>query len=72
MLAYLIRRLLWIIPVLVTITLVTFVMMKETPGGPFDVSSSGRELPKDVQEMLMRRYHLDEPDWKQFLIYVGA
>jgi oligopeptide transport system permease protein len=72
MLWYLIRRLLWIIPVLVTITLITFVMMKATPGGPFDVSSSGRELPKDVQEMLMRRFHLDEPDWKQFLIYVGA
>ena len=72
MLQFVFRRTLWIIPVLITISLITFVMMKSTPGGPFDVTSSGRDMPKETQELLMRRYHLDEPDWKQYLIYIGA
>ncbi len=72
MLQFVFQRTLWIIPVLITISLITFVMMKSTPGGPFDVTSSGREMPKETQELLMRRYHLDEPDWKQYLIYIGA
>jgi oligopeptide transport system permease protein len=69
---YLIRRLLWIVPVLVAISLVTFVMMKVTPGGPFDTTSGGRELPREVVDVLERRYHLKEPNWKQYLIYMGA
>ncbi|NBP76524.1 MAG: ABC transporter permease, partial [Proteobacteria bacterium] len=72
MLQFVFRRTLWIIPVLITISLITFVMMKSTPGGPFDVTSSGRDMPKETQELLMRRYHLDEPDWKQYLIYIGV
>lgn len=59
------------VPVLFLISIVTFVMMKATPGGPFDATSSGRELPKEIVDNLNRRYHLDEPNWKQYLIYMG-
>lgn len=69
---YLVRRLLWIIPVLILISLVTFTMMKITPGGPFDTSAGGRELPPEVVATLQRKYHLDEPNWKQYLIYMGV
>jgi oligopeptide transport system permease protein len=68
---YVIRRLLWMVPVLVVISLITFALMKVTPGGPFDSTPGGRELPKDLVETLNRRYHLDEPEWKQYLIYMG-
>lgn len=68
---YFIRRLLWIIPVLFAISSITFILMKLTPGGPFDVSASGRELPRELVEALERRYHLHEPEWKQYLIYMG-
>ncbi|MBI3971066.1 MAG: ABC transporter permease [Chloroflexi bacterium] len=68
---YLIRRLLWIVPVVLLISIITFVMMKLTPGGPFDTTAGGRELPKEIVEVLNRRYHLDEPNWKQYLIYMG-
>ncbi|MGI8424900.1 MAG: ABC transporter permease [Chloroflexota bacterium] len=71
MFGYLIRRLLWLVPILFVISIVTFVMMKLTPGGPFEVSASGRELPRELVESLQRRYHLHEPEWKQYLIYMG-
>ena len=71
MFRYIIRRVLWIIPVLITISLITWVMMKVTPGGPFDTTGGGRELPPEVRETLERAYHLHEPEWKQYLIYMG-
>ncbi len=63
MFRYIVRRVLWIIPVLITISLVTWVMMKVTPGGPFDTTGSGRELPPGMVEVLERAYHLNEPEW---------
>jgi oligopeptide transport system permease protein len=72
MLRYLVRRLIWIVPVIFLISVITFAMMKITPGGPFDATAGGRELPKELVEVLNRRYHLDEPEWKQYLIYMGA
>ena len=71
MFRYLIRRVLWIIPVLFLISIITFVLMKITPGGPFDVTAGGRENSKETVEALKRQYHLDEAEWKQFLIYLG-
>lgn len=68
---YLLRRLLWIVPVMFLISIITFAMMKVTPGGPFDSTAGGRELPKELVETLNRRYHLNDPEWKQYLIYMG-
>src|SRR6266542_133086 len=72
MFRYAVRRLLWIVPVVLLISLIAFALMKATPGGPFDATPGGRELPKEIQENLNRRYHLNEPQWKQYLIYMGA
>src|SRR5688500_19931256 len=71
MFRYIVRRVLWIVPVLITISLVTWVMMKVTPGGPFDTTGGGRELPPEMVEVLERAFHLNEPEWKQYLIYMG-
>jgi oligopeptide transport system permease protein len=68
---YIVRRLLWIVPVLFLISVITFVMMKLTPGGPFDVTAGGRELPQQIVDVQKRRYHLDGPEWQQYLIYMG-
>jgi oligopeptide transport system permease protein len=68
---YLLRRLLWMVPVLFLISVVTFVIMKVTPGGPFDVMGGERATPKEVLESLNRQYGLDEPVWKQYLTYIG-
>ena len=71
MFRFVVRRLLWMVPVLFLISVITFVMMKLTPGGPFDATASGRDVPRETVEMLKRRYRLDEPEWKQYLIYMG-
>ncbi len=67
MLAYIIRRSLWLIPVLLMVTLVTFTAMKLVPGGPF---TREKPLPPKIRANLEAKYHLDEPAWKQYLNYI--
>jgi oligopeptide transport system permease protein len=66
---YIIRRILGFIPVLFTITLFTFVMMRAIPGGPFDFVGD-KALPPQVVANIEAKYHLDWPLWKQFLSYL--
>lgn len=66
---YIIRRILGFIPVLFTITLFTFVLMRAIPGGPFDFAGD-RALPPQVVANIEAKYHLDWPLWKQFLSYL--
>ncbi len=67
---FFVRRLLWMVPVLFLISVITFGIMKAAPGGPFDVVGD-RALPKETIDILNRRYNLDQPEWKQYLIYMG-
>jgi ABC-type dipeptide/oligopeptide/nickel transport system permease component len=62
---YIIRRILWFIPVLFGITLVTFVLARALPGGPFDFAGD-RTIPPSVVANLERKYNLDQPMWKQY------
>ena len=67
MAAYLIQRVLWILPVLVGVAVVTFVLMHQVPGGPWD---QAKRLPPEALENVNRSYGLDEPLWEQFGRYV--
>jgi oligopeptide transport system permease protein len=60
MLAFTIRRLLWAIPVLFFVALVSFFLMHQAPGGPFDV-----EKPVDARTLrtLNARFGLDKPQY---------
>lgn len=66
---YIIRRILWFIPVLFGIALVTFILARALPGGPFDFAGD-RTIPASVVANLERKYHLDWPIWKQFAGYL--
>jgi oligopeptide transport system permease protein len=66
---YIIRRILGFIPVLLAITLFTFVLMRAIPGGPFDFAGE-RALPPQIVANIEAKYHLDWPLWKQFLSYL--
>ena len=66
---YIIRRLLWAIPVLFCVALVVFVLIRAIPGGPFDFSGD-RSLPPSVVKNIEAKYHLDDPVWKQFVDYL--
>lgn len=68
MLSILLKRFLGAIPTLFVIITLTFLMMRLTPGGPFD---TGRVVSPEVQANLMRAYHLDEPLLRQYLRYLG-
>ena len=69
MAAYALRRLLWLLPALLFISLVTFALMHAVEGGPWD---SERRVPDSVVENLNRRYGLDEPVWRQYLDFVAS
>lgn len=67
MTAYLIQRILWIVPVLLAVTVITFVLMHQVPGGPWD---RAKRLPPQALENIDREYDLDRPVWEQFGRYV--
>lgn len=66
---YIIRRILQFIPVLIGVTLFTFVLMRAIPGGPFDFVAD-RSLPPQIVANLEAKYHLDWPMWKSYLSYL--
>ena len=70
MISYFIRRLLWLVPVLFTVALITFVLMHTAPGGPWDTNPLAKRVDPRTEEILNRRYGLDKPLWQQFTNYV--
>jgi oligopeptide transport system permease protein len=67
MTGYVIRRVLWLIPVLWAVATITFFLMHAVPGGPF---TQEKALPAPIMEALNRRYSLDEPLWRQYITYL--
>lgn len=70
MATYLIRRLLWLLPVLFIVALITFTLMHAAPGGPWDRDLNSRQVDAGTQKVLNAYYGLDKPLWRQFLAYV--
>ncbi len=66
---YLIRRLLWMIPVLFIVALVTFILMRSAPGGPWDRDPTARQVDPNTQRILTEYYGLNKPLWRQFVAY---
>jgi len=66
---YIVRRILWMIPVVLFVISITFVLMHLAPGSPWD-RTGGRPLSKAVIDDLNVKYGLDKPLWNQFLLYV--
>ncbi len=67
MTGYILRRLLWLAPVLFFAALITFLLMHLVPGGPWDTKS--RPISPQLEEQLESKYGLDEPVWRQFLTF---
>src|ERR671932_1471424 len=65
---FIIRRILWLVPVLLFVSLITFTLMHLTPGGPWDKE---KPVSATVLANLNARYNLDKPAWQQYLIYMG-
>ena len=65
---FVIRRLVWTIPVVLLVILLTFAMMKQIGGNPF--RQTERAVPESIQRNLERKFHLDEPWYIQYVQYV--
>ena len=70
MTTYLIRRLFWLIPVIITVSAVTFIIMRSAPGGPWDTDAERRQVDAATAKSLAAYYGLDKPMWRQFYAYV--
>lgn len=71
MIRYIVRRVLWLIPVMFVVSLVTFTLMHLAPGGPWDREPGARQLPTATVNQLNAKFHLNEPVWKQYLLYMA-
>ncbi|CAN5531270.1 oligopeptide ABC transporter permease OppB [soil metagenome] len=60
MIEFVIRRALWLIPVVVVVAAVTFALMYRAPGGPWDLE---KPMPPAAIEQLNARFGLDKPLW---------
>ena len=69
MINYLARRILWIIPVLIAVSVITFFLMHAVPGGPWDAE---KRLPANVQARLNAQYGLDKPLYEQYIQWAGG
>ena len=67
MTGYIIRRVLWMIPLLWAVATVTFFLMHAVEGGPFD---RDKELPPNVLANLEAKYNLDKPLVEQYGLYL--
>ena len=70
MLTYIVRRLLISVPTIDFVSIVVFGLQLLLPGDPA-LALAGEERDPQVIAELRRMYHLDEPIWRQYLIWVG-
>ena len=70
MLTYIVRRILVSIPTIVFISIVVFGLQLLLPGDPA-LALAGEERDPELIAELRRMYHLDQPIWKQYLLWIG-
>jgi oligopeptide transport system permease protein len=70
MTAYVIRRVIIMIPVLIVVSVITFALMHLTPGGPFDQEEGRRQDPV-MQARLAASFGMNQPLWQQYFTYIG-
>lgn len=67
---YFLKRIVWMAPLLLLITLIAFVLLHLAPGGPFDKERTPSS--PEIERQLKAKFHLDEPIWKQYGRYLAG
>ena len=65
---FIIRRFLSIIPTMFIIVTFSFFLIRFAPGGPF---TAEKQLPEQVLQNILKKYHMDESMPRQYLRYLG-
>jgi len=68
---YVLRRLAQAIPVLLGITLFTFLMIHLTPGDPVVIYAMGKPLSEEREAQIREQFGLDRPLWEQYRDYMS-
>ena len=68
MATFIIRRIIWTIPVILLVIFMTFVMMKQIGGNPF--RKTEKNVPPAIQANLERKFNFDKPWYQQYAYYV--
>jgi len=68
---YILRRILFSIPVLIAIVFFAFLMVRLQPEGPFNTTPGGFPMPENLRLMMETRFGLHRPFQEQFLIYMS-
>jgi oligopeptide transport system permease protein len=67
---YFLKRILFLIPLLLVITFLAFALVRAVPGGPFD--RERKPASPEIERNLRAQYHLDEPLWRQYGRYLAG
>jgi ABC-type dipeptide/oligopeptide/nickel transport system permease component len=68
--AFVLRRVVWAVPVLLLVMLFTFLLMRGAGGTPFEPPEGVPGLPAPLQREMTDFYNLDEPWYVEFATYV--
>ena len=64
---YVFQRVVAMLLTILCIVTITFFLMHAIPGGPF---TREKPLPEAILQALNKKYHLDDPVWKQYVYYL--
>jgi oligopeptide transport system permease protein len=67
---YFVKRILFLIPLLLVISFLAFALVRAVPGGPFD--RERKPASPEIERNLRAQYHLDEPLGQQYFRYLGG
>ena len=71
MFAFLLRRLAATIPVMLTVAVMVFMMLRLTPGDPAAIIAGDNATTQQIAD-IRTRLGLDEPIFSQFFIWLGS
>jgi peptide/nickel transport system permease protein len=76
MTAYIIRRLLWMVPILLGVSIICFALLKQAPGDPVavmvaDARQAGQQITVEDRQRLRQQYGLDRPVYLQYTDWLG-
>ncbi len=68
MATFVVRRILWVIPILLVVILITFLMMRQIGGTPFRTTE--RAIHPTIQRNLEKKFNIGAPWYEQYALYV--
>lgn len=69
MVGFIVRRVLWLVPVMLAVATITFALMHMAPGGPWDRQ---KPIPASTRANLDAKFGLDDPSWVNPAAFAAA